>query len=444
MKPVTQIVLANYRCFGRKQIARLAPLTLLVGENSTGKTSFLAMIRALWDAVYRERIPDFKEEPYDLGSYDEIGHHPSTGDAPVESFETGLSDANAFRAMVTFGKNGMVPVPVRTRRSYKDNWYEVRVADNRHIVIQVGVGGESWEKRLPQDVSETLIHTLEAEKIWPLIYPRLLLSFGGEEDQYGFEPLDGSTAFKEEVLKSVYEFMNFSISGRYQRPYASAPVRSKPRRTYDPARITPDPEGDYVPMYLADMFSRNKETWVFLKDQLECFGKASGLFDEISIKRFGETGGGPFQVQIIKVGGESPQQRRNLIDVGYGVSQVLPVVTELLRQDAPQMFLLQQPEVHLHPSAQAALGSLFCQVAGKGRQLVIETHSDFIIDRVRMDIRDSKSKLKPDDVSILYFEREELGVRIHSIRLDELGNVKDAPDSYRRFFAQELDRSLGL
>ena len=51
------------------------------------------------------------------------------------------------------------------------------------------------------------------------------------------------------------------------------------------------------------------------------------------------------------------------------------------------MFLLQQPEVHLHPSAQAALGTLFCQVAKPERQLVVETHSDHLLDRVRMDVR---------------------------------------------------------
>ena len=52
-----QITLKNFRCFREKQIARLAPLTLLVGENSTGKTSFMAMIRALWDVAYQNRIP---------------------------------------------------------------------------------------------------------------------------------------------------------------------------------------------------------------------------------------------------------------------------------------------------------------------------------------------------------------------------------------------------
>ena len=69
------ITLKNFRCFREKQTARLAPLTLLVGENSTGKTSFLAVIRILSDMAYSFRNPDFKEDPYDLGSFDEIAHH---------------------------------------------------------------------------------------------------------------------------------------------------------------------------------------------------------------------------------------------------------------------------------------------------------------------------------------------------------------------------------
>lgn len=108
------------------------------------------------------------------------------------------------------------------------------------------------------------------------------------------------------------------------------------------------------------------------------------------------------------------------------------------------MFLLQQPEVHLHPQAQAALGSLFCQVAAKSTQLVIETHSDYIIDRIRMDVRDSTTGLKPEDVSILYFEPGDLNVKIHSVRIDAYGNVEGAPPGYRQFFADELTRSIGL
>ena len=195
-------------------------------------------------------------------------------------------------------------------------------------------------------------------------------------------------------------------------------------------------------MYLASVFVEDQEKWESLKRRLEEFGEDSGLFDEISIKQLGRNSGDPFQVQVRRFGGRLKGPSRNLIDVGYGVSQVLPVITELLRPDARPMFLLQQPEVHLHPSAQAALGSLFCKEAATGKQLVVETHSDHLIDRVRMDVRDGVSDLRPEDVSILFFERDELDVRIHSLGVDDQGNITGAPSGYRQFFMKEVRRSL--
>ena len=197
-------------------------------------------------------------------------------------------------------------------------------------------------------------------------------------------------------------------------------------------------------MYLADVFTRRKREWTELKKRLQEFGKEAGLFDEISIKRLGRRDSEPFQIQVRKSGSKLKGPLRNLIDVGYGVSQALLVITELLRPDAPPLFLLQQPEVHLHPSAQAALGSLFCQIASRERQLIIETHSDNLIDRVRMDVRDGEGALKPEDVSILFFEKDDLDVRIHSLEIDDAGNVNNAPDNYRSFFMEETAKSLGL
>ena len=88
------------------------------------------------------------------------------------------------------------------------------------------------------------------------------------------------------------------------------------------------------------------------------------------------------------------------------------------------------------------MGSLFCKLAGFGNQLVVETHSDHLLDRVRMDVRDGVSDLEPSDVSILYFERTGLEVKIHSLGIDEEGNILNAPDGYRSFFMEEVSRSL--
>ena len=78
--------------------------------------------------------------------------------------------------------------------------------------------------------------------------------------------------------------------------------------------------------------------------------------------------------------------------------------------------------------------------------MLVETHSDYMLDRIRMDVRDGKGEptLKPEDVSILYFERSGASVRIYPIWIDENGNVKDAPNSYGEFFMSESRRSIGL
>ena len=75
---------------------------------------------------------------------------------------------------------------------------------------------------------------------------------------------------------------------------------------------------------------------------------------------------------------------------------------------------------------------------------MVETHSDFILDRVLMDIRDKTTDLRADDVSILYFEPNDLDVTIHSLRIDDRATIIDPPDSYRQFFMDELRRSVGL
>ena len=435
------IRLKNFRCFREKQQARLAPLTLLVGENSTGKTSLMAMIRALWDVAHR-RTPGFKESPYDLGSFDEMAHYRKGRAGQGKSFEAGFDESpeNAEVARYSFdavfSRHGTVPAPNRWRLASEDLWVEERLESDASRWIHFGTANGEWKRKVPVDF----------EKSIPSDF-RFLISFAVQfpwsTPDFDLLPLDDSPSMSEkdsDRLKKLAVLPAFET----QRPFASAPVRSKPLRTYDPSDPSSDPEGANVPMYLSTALFDDKEAWEVLRNALQEFGHDAGLFDEISVRPLGKRGSEPFQVYVRKHGRRAKGPMRNLIDVGYGVSQVLPVVTELFREREAPMFLLQQPEVHLHPSAQAALGSLFCRIAAQGRQLVVETHSDHLMDRVRMDVRDGKTGLKPEEVSILYFERRDLEVYIHSLRVDEQGNVLNAPRGYRRFFMEETRRSLGL
>ena len=376
----------------------------------------------------------------------------------VEHVEAGIlvcrepqmdDDDGHCRVDVTFVRKGTAPVPARWRLTRGDVWIEERLEDRSSRSIHCGTANGEWQQSLPERdpfAVGSRSRILGAAVLSPVFGP----FFNRDSDPSDIDslpPNSSSPAASEarrQLFKLVSGFAGYGLPGTEQRPFASAPVRSKPRRTYDPARPVRDPEGEYIPMYLSTAFFEDKESWKALKGALEGFGREAGLFDEISVRPLGKRGSEPFQMYVRKYGPRAKGPMRNLIDVGYGVSQVLPILTELFRDNQTSMFLLQQPEVHLHPSAQAALGSLFCTIAARNRQLVVETHSDHMLDRVRMDVRDGRTKLTPDDVSILFFERGDLDVRIHSLRLDFEGNVLGAPPSYRRFFMEESRRSLRL
>ena len=182
----------------------------------------------------------------------------------------------------------------------------------------------------------------------------------------------------------------------------------------------------------------DKSGWSSLHDELVHFGRASGLFSDIKVRSHGKQMSDPFQLQVKVRSGSYA----NIMDVGYGVSQSLPILVDV-RSERQCVFLLQQPEVHLHPRAQADLAELFVESYRKNRnRFLIETHSDYIVDRIRILVR--TGSVKPEDVSILYFEPVGNSVKIHNLALDKHGNLRDAPDGYRDFFVRETDRLLGF
>jgi AAA domain, putative AbiEii toxin, Type IV TA system len=191
-------------------------------------------------------------------------------------------------------------------------------------------------------------------------------------------------------------------------------------------------------MILAKSFTSDPRKSAQLRSAIDAFGQASGLFTDIDIRRIGRKEGDPFQVQV-KIAGSGI----NLVDVGYGVSQVLPIIVDAIREPPGSTFLLQQPEVHLHPRAQAELGSFLAALAKQQqKRFVVETHSDYLVDRIRMDIRDGKH-LKPDDVAVLYFERLGGAAQVRLMEIDDFGNLVDVPPGYRQFFLEEERRMLG-
>jgi hypothetical protein len=165
-----------------------------------------------------------------------------------------------------------------------------------------------------------------------------------------------------------------------------------------------------------------------LLDSVRRFGISSGLFDNIKIDRISaKDSGGPFAIKVVKGGTEF-----YIDELGYGVGQILPIITDLFANPGlRRMYLIQQPEVHLHPRAQAALGDLFYDVAKDGVTIVAETHSDFIIDRYRRRMMQGGQSVSSQ---VCYFDSN---YNMHEISLGEDGSIEGAPDGYRDFFVRE-------
>jgi hypothetical protein len=429
-----QIEIDNFRCFKKTGRVPIAPLTLLVGENSTGKSSFLAAVRLAWESTFGEKQPDFNEEPFQLGSYDQVAHFRGGKAGRAKSFSLTISrhvpNRPELRVSTTFERRGAQPVVASQRLVSGD--VDISASSSPEVDepqrVSVTVGGQE----IPQATER------HGPIRWPSVglleweYLLINLAFGGilglERSSPQVETLRG--------LRLAFSEWRSSYGGR---PFAAAPVRMKPQRTYDPVSDAPSPEGSHIPIVMDQVFFRDKEEWKRLKQFLDSYGKPAGMFDSISIRSLGKTESDPFQVRL-KIAGPPV----NLIDVGYGVSQVLPVLVSTALKSASHLFLFQQPEVHLHPRAQAELATVFASLVRNRRmQLVIETHSDYLVDRLRSSVREGK--LDPNDVLILYFERRRsIDVRIHSIRLDSAGNLEGAPSGYRKFFLDEEQRLLGI
>jgi len=227
-------------------------------------------------------------------------------------------------------------------------------------------------------------------------------------------------------------FNGFSVT-------AIAPIRTAPKRFYDGISNGYSPEGEHTPLLLRSSLKAGNKSANFAQ-KLNEFGKLSGLFETIFPHSFGADARAPFEI-IVKFSGAEI----NMNNVGYGVSQALPLVVEFLARPKARGFAVQQPEVHLHPRAQAALGGLIYSLAKDVKHyFFIETHSDYLIDRYRIEMHSDKTKDKPS-TQILFFAREKDGNRCHSIPILEDGSYSlDQPSDFRDFFVHEQLKLLDV
>jgi predicted ATPase len=129
----------------------------------------------------------------------------------------------------------------------------------------------------------------------------------------------------------------------------------------------------------------------------------------------------------------------NIAAMGRGLSQVLPIVAQTLLVRPGGCLLIEQPETQLHPRAQADLADLFVENVARGRQFIIETHSEHILLRIRRRV--AEHTLSPDKVSILFVEKRDGVSHARRLTLNAHGHFADWPDG---FFDEAHQEAMAL
>ncbi len=447
-----ELILDDVRCFQGEQRGRLRPITVLVGENSTGKSTFLACFSVIHQMMSRFPLsvggsPDFNQEPFSMGSFRDIVRSRLGPKGRINEFKLGVKLARSSgrrlptEVLITFVEQGSQPVQSSyLYRFGSSDFLELRTIRPDRSILRIP--GMEVEIDFP------------FERLWRYELGTL---FADDDFEKEFPAARPVVAYVRKLLKvEAVPDGRFRYHFDFRYPFHGtlipiAPLRAKPKRTYDPVREDPTPEGEHVPMLMMRLDHAETAQWQSLHNRLVEFGRESGLFSDIKVRRHGKQISDPFQLQVkVRSGSHA-----NIMDVGYGVSQSLPILVNLMSRNGKNRsgrsvrrrnttFLMQQPEVHLHPRGQAELATLFARFARapSNSRFVIETHSDYIIDRLRILVR--KKTLKPDDVSIIYFEPRHNAVQVHSLTLDKNGNIENAPPGYRSFFLKETDSLLGF
>lgn len=150
--------------------------------------------------------------------------------------------------------------------------------------------------------------------------------------------------------------------------------------------------------------------------------KYMSLADSLSIRALGNSA--RYELLI-----ENGEQASNLKDVGVGVAQVIPVIVAALFAQPGHIVIVEEPESHLHPLAQSKLAELLVQVSKERNvQFIVETHSEHLFRRMQTLI--AKQKISPKDAAMYFVERDGKAASMRPLKLDDFGRVKNWPEGF--------------
>jgi AAA domain, putative AbiEii toxin, Type IV TA system len=422
--PVTTLSVAGFKSILDEQTIKVRPLTLLAGANSSGKSSMMQPLLLLKQTL---------EAPYDPGPLLLSG--PNAKFTSVSQFwPSRLSQTEPMHFVIKVGASDKLNFAVAFR------WYKNKFDVDCNTYTIGDYSNSIWKHSSIDDIVKRHLENLQDRldlASLQLVHEQLKSSrpeiirsrFFLEMAHFLKEPIPGNENFSTPSVLFPRSMAFEGLVHRIMEVVHLPGLRGNPERTYPVTAVGPNFPGtfeSYVASLIAHWSSESPGKIKELGDDLNMLG----LTWKIEAKRVDDT-----RVELHV--GRMPRPKRggsgdvvSVADVGFGVSQTLPVLVALRAARPGQLVYIEQPEIHLHPRAQAAMARLLVNAANRGVRLVVETHSSLLL--LGLQTLVAEGEIEPDLVGLNWFLRSEKDgtTRIRSAQLDEAGRFGDWPEDF--------------
>jgi predicted ATPase len=391
---IHRLALKNFKCFKEVDIS-FSKITLLTGENSSGKSSLIYGILVPLQSI---NFNNDKSFPLYLSLN---GRYVNVGGFEEVSFRHNLKNYLGIELDFYFSDTEF--------HCLSTSWYFDILSKSPKLnyskIINRTYQTEIKREDLSYNINSNYTNKENSKK--DLINVRIKdIDRLEQYYEHGFNEYYSVTVYQD-----LDEAFNFISS-----------FRLHPDRTYYQS-ITSNKVDRFGSGYIDQVLDWNDRQSEELYELVSILKDLKMIYD-IKPHRLS---GGRFEIKV-KV--KSGSKWESLADVGFGISQFLPIIVADLQLRDDSTLIMSQPEIHLHPSIQANLGDyLVKQVNERNKNYIVETHSEYLLNRMRLLI--VKGEIQPEDVAVYYFENSiKNGSIAHRIEFTKDGQILNAPKGF--------------